>query len=94
VELMRHRQTKEAATDRFYLKPPRHISTLPMLLKKSVLSGLGSRLNFCRLLLLRPATEQGSTSPRGSIPKSFATVIVQKSGLSAFGMGGEAATAY
>jgi hypothetical protein len=23
------RQTKEAATDMFYLKPPRHISTLP-----------------------------------------------------------------
>src|SRR6185503_11828850 len=29
VELVRHRQTKEAATDRFYLQPPRHISTLP-----------------------------------------------------------------
>src|SRR6266567_3211054 len=29
VELVRHRQTKEAATDRFYLRPPRHISTLP-----------------------------------------------------------------
>src|SRR5262245_11628741 len=29
VELLRHRQTKEAATDMFSLKPPRHISTLP-----------------------------------------------------------------
>ena len=29
VEPLRHRQTKEAATDMFYLKPPRHISTLP-----------------------------------------------------------------
>ena len=29
VELVRHRQTKEAATDRFYLQQPRHISTLP-----------------------------------------------------------------
>ena len=29
VELLRHRQTKEAATDMFYLQPPRHISTLP-----------------------------------------------------------------
>jgi len=28
VEPVRHRQTKEAATDMFYLKPPRHISTL------------------------------------------------------------------
>src|SRR6266436_45347 len=29
VELLRHRQTKGAGTDRFYLTPPRHISTLP-----------------------------------------------------------------
>ena len=29
VEPLRHRQTKEAATDTFYLQPPRHISTLP-----------------------------------------------------------------
>ena len=29
VEPLRHRQTKEAATDMFYLTPPRHISTLP-----------------------------------------------------------------
>jgi hypothetical protein len=29
VEPLRHRQTKEAATDMFCLKPPRHISTLP-----------------------------------------------------------------
>ena len=29
VEPLRHRQTKEAATDMFNLKPPRHISTLP-----------------------------------------------------------------
>jgi hypothetical protein len=29
VKLVRHRQTKEAATDMFYLTPPRHISTLP-----------------------------------------------------------------
>ncbi len=28
AEPVRHRQTKEAATDMFYLKPPRHISTL------------------------------------------------------------------
>ena len=28
-EPLRHRQTKEAATDMFYLTPPRHISTLP-----------------------------------------------------------------
>ena len=28
-ELVRHRQTKEAETDMFGLKPPRHTSTLP-----------------------------------------------------------------
>ena len=35
VEPLRHRQTKEAATDMFYLKPPRHISTLPMFFSNS-----------------------------------------------------------
>ena len=34
VELLRHRQTKGAATDMFYLTPPRHISTLPRLCEK------------------------------------------------------------
>ena len=29
AELLRHRQTKEAATDMFILQPPRHIPTLP-----------------------------------------------------------------
>jgi hypothetical protein len=29
VEPLRHRQTKGAATDMFYLTPPRRISTLP-----------------------------------------------------------------
>src|SRR5262245_60582722 len=29
VELLRHRQTQEPATDMFSLKPPRHIPTLP-----------------------------------------------------------------
>ena len=30
AEPVRHRQTKEAATDMFDLQPPRHISTLPI----------------------------------------------------------------
>jgi hypothetical protein len=29
AEPLRHRQTKEAATDMFSLQPPRHIPTLP-----------------------------------------------------------------
>jgi len=40
VELLRHRQTKEAETDMFSLKPPRHIPNLPMLSKKSFRIGL------------------------------------------------------
>jgi hypothetical protein len=39
VEPLRHRQTKEAETDMFDLKPPRHTSTLPMLLKKWLVIG-------------------------------------------------------
>src|ERR1035437_5757558 len=35
VEPLRHRQTKGAATDMFYLTPPRHISTLPRLCENS-----------------------------------------------------------
>jgi len=31
VEPLGHRQTKRAATDMFYLMPPRHISTLPVI---------------------------------------------------------------
>jgi hypothetical protein len=38
VELLRHRQTKGAATDMFYLTPPRHISTLH---KADLTSGIG-----------------------------------------------------
>jgi hypothetical protein len=35
VEPLRHRQTKEAATDMFDLQPPRHISTLQILSQNS-----------------------------------------------------------
>ena len=35
VRPLRHRQTKGAATDMPDLTPPRHIPTLPILLKKS-----------------------------------------------------------
>jgi hypothetical protein len=39
VEPLRHRQTKEAATAMFNLQPPRHISTLQILLQKSFCTG-------------------------------------------------------
>jgi len=41
AELLRHRQTKEAATDMFTLQPPRHIPTLPILLQKSAILVVG-----------------------------------------------------
>jgi hypothetical protein len=44
VEPLRHRQTKEAATDMFSLQPPRHISTLPN-------SEILRMSNFCPLYL-------------------------------------------
>src|SRR4249919_3197416 len=44
VELLRHRQTKGAATDMFYLTPPRHISTLQSRSRKF---GQGDKWNFC-----------------------------------------------
>jgi RNA-directed DNA polymerase len=37
VWLLRHRQTKGAATDRLYLRPPRHTLTLPKMDLRSVL---------------------------------------------------------
>jgi len=37
VRLLRHRQTKEAATDRLYLRPPRHILTLPFFVLQCLL---------------------------------------------------------
>jgi hypothetical protein len=36
ARLLGHRQTKGAATDKPDLLPPRHISTLPILLKNSI----------------------------------------------------------
>ena len=42
-EPLRHRQTKEAATDMFYLQPPRHISTLP----KAALRRMAASGGYC-----------------------------------------------
>ena len=46
VELVRHRQTKEAATDMLYLQSPRHISTLPLADKLS-----RAKIHLCPLLV-------------------------------------------
>src|ERR1700730_16576234 len=46
VEPLRHRQTKGAATDMFYLTPPRHISTLPNCDKQACRWRVRSSLNI------------------------------------------------
>src|SRR5258708_23307047 len=43
VEPLRHRQTKGAATDMFYLTPPRHISTLPWPCKNALPREVGEK---------------------------------------------------
>ena len=50
MELLRHRHTKEAATDRFHLQPPRHISTPPRCagFRRSGLSSLFTKRPFVK----------------------------------------------
>jgi hypothetical protein len=62
VEPLRHRQTKEAATDMFSLQPPRHISTLP--------NPEELKASKCRPLFLdsgRARTAPGYTEDRMSV---------------------------
>jgi len=73
VEPLRHRQTKGAATDMFYLTPPRHISTLPIAslwqradhFRSSPNSGLGvalRQLTLCAITGLLHRSQLGSYS--------------------------------
>src|SRR6266403_5568300 len=54
VEPLRHRQTKGAATDMFYLTPPRHISTLQILLQKSAYRRRGTAGAFFEAIHCHP----------------------------------------
>ena|SRR6516165_1093742 len=54
IELLRHRQTKEAATDMFSLQPPRHISTLP---RAGLLFGKKTPTPISREAILRRIAE-------------------------------------
>jgi hypothetical protein len=63
AEPLRHRQTKEAETDMFYLTPPRHISTLPF-------ASLGPRADHFRSSLhgehaIPVALSEAHMCPRG-----------------------------
>jgi hypothetical protein len=57
VEPLRHRRTKGAATDMFYLTPPRHISTLPCVTSITGPHGVN----------VRSASNRRSGSPKSAV---------------------------
>src|SRR5580704_10110947 len=67
VEPLRHRQTKEAATDMFDLQPPRHISTLhsrdcqPGPRKVCLQRCCGSAPGLCRTAAFDPSATWGGS---------------------------------
>jgi hypothetical protein len=63
VEPVRHRQTKEAATDMFDLTPPRHISTLPKreLPSCDLMSASASTIEHAKSGLRTPLRPAGQT---------------------------------
>ncbi len=68
VELLRHRQTKGAATDMFYLTPPRHISTLPWPCKNVLPGEVGEKPG--------PARSQATIAAiSGLLPTMFMTRV-------------------
>src|SRR6202040_2259749 len=66
--LMTHRQRKEEATDRFYLKPPRHTSTLP----RTVLAPMRSYFR-CGT---SPALPPRSSLFSNAVPSKWCVILV------------------
>src|SRR5258706_3834881 len=78
VEPLRHRQTKGAATDMFYLTPPRHISTLhkadlASLLVRSVHRG---KADFG----IRAHVQKGPTTDSGRLPEHRLALMAKRRG--------------
>src|SRR5271165_599513 len=69
AEPLRHRQTKEAATDMFSLQPPRHIPTLPGTDRSATsvmgLLMLAEQTSECRKIAAREEGVIGTKVPRG-----------------------------
>jgi hypothetical protein len=59
VEPLRHRQTKGAATDMFYLTPPRHISTLRKADIAQVSTSASEQAMFAKTIWVRPMKTGG-----------------------------------
>jgi hypothetical protein len=66
AEPVRHRQTKEAATDMFDLQPPRHIPTLPT----RVLLTVGRALPVSCMPVLRCLSARGYARLCPAYPES------------------------
>jgi hypothetical protein len=80
AEPLRHRQTKEAATDMFGLKPPRHISTLPVKLRPRSCLSIQSALprtagHSLRVPPFRLLANRGSSHPVASSSAAWLTPI-------------------
>src|SRR5258706_2286698 len=78
VEPLRHRQTKGAATDMFFLTPPRHISTLhkadlASLLVRSVHRG---KADFG----IRAPVQKGPTTDSGRLPEHRLALMAKRRG--------------
>jgi len=71
VEPLRHRQTKGAATDMFYLTPPRNISTLP----KAIILKVGNDF--------RSYPNNGHVATASACPFRATNGLVRRSGLPA-----------
>jgi hypothetical protein len=67
VEPLRHRQTKEAATDMFDLKPPRHTSTY---MRPALSRGISVVFSDLDSLWLRMWTHGQAPQPRSGAPKA------------------------
>src|SRR6266571_5445 len=80
VEPLRHRQTKEAETDIFDLKPPRHTSTLPWSCETRWREDLiewiiFSIANFAAKIVMRGGFRSMSNPPLGRHPRHFNLAI-------------------
>ena len=63
VQLVRHRQTKGAATDRLDLRPPRHILTLPFFtVQREIQNITPSRSEIGMTLVIPEASHSGGST--------------------------------
>ena len=84
AEPVRHRQTKGAATDMFYLTPPRHISTLPKAPFRLDADHFGSS-PMSRHFQFRLESLKGATTRLRGVIQTLIDFIVRQSEVDRFG---------